>query len=142
MKQHNDAAAEAVELKRPVTVWKTKEYSGDVPQMSSPYAEVGYWIERYQILDANGDAIAEGIKDKAVAEHIAECINDHTRPASRPQDDDVREIRDALMTIIAYCDGNGNVFAIKQLAMDALSKLARVGGGDRVGGAGDETKEN
>lgn len=59
---------------RPFKVKLVKEYSGDVPQMTSPYPEVGYWLDRYAVVDANGVELTRCVEKKA-AEAIIKAMN-------------------------------------------------------------------
>lgn len=62
------------EYQRPLSVKPVKEYSGDVPQMTSPYPEVGYWLDRYAVVDANGKELTR-CADKASAKAIVDAMN-------------------------------------------------------------------
>lgn len=62
------------EYHKPFAVKPVKEYSGDVPQMSSPYPEVGYWLDRYAVVDAKGRELNRFL-EKADAEAVADAMN-------------------------------------------------------------------
>jgi hypothetical protein len=63
-------------IKTPVRVQTTKEYGGDVQQMNSPYKEAGYWLDRFDVIDAKSRQLAR-CENEIDAQHIVMVINDH-----------------------------------------------------------------
>lgn len=66
--------AERSKYKKPFKVKKVQEYSGDVQQMSSPYKEVGYWLDRFAVVDAEDQELTR-FTEKADATAVADAMN-------------------------------------------------------------------
>lgn len=100
---------EMIPIATPVRVKETKEYSGDVQQMSSPHREVGYWTSSYAILDANADRVATGIESEDTANQIASAINNATlyREELVEAREAMGEQHDALQTLREFCGSLG-----------------------------------
>lgn len=62
------------EYQKPFKVKKVKEYSGDVQQMSSPHKEVGFWFDRYAVVDAKGKELTR-FSEKADAKMVVDAMN-------------------------------------------------------------------
>jgi hypothetical protein len=65
------------QIKLPVKVTNTSEYGGDVPTMSGG-REVGFWNNRFDVVDAAGRSICR-CKEQSDAKQIAKCLNGATK---------------------------------------------------------------
>lgn len=99
-------------IKTPVRIEATKEYGGDVVNMSG-VMEVGYWSDRYAVMDADDNKICEGIREQPTAENIALCINEHA---------ELRKQVAAAKSEAPAPDENGLVVALESL-IDVIERV-------------------